>query len=148
MLRRTRIVVIAALAAAVVACNSGRHSSSGFRLPGDGDIERGKAAFVALGCNSCHRVSGVELPGPTVQPAVPVVLGGEVHKVISDGYLAASIINPGYALAHYPKQEITVGGKTRMPSTADTMTVRQLTDLVAFLQSRYVIRMTTPKYAY
>ena len=148
MLRHAGFLAIIAIVGAGIACSSGRHSSAGFRLADDGDIERGKAAFVALGCSSCHKVSGVELPAPTVQPPVPVVLGGEVHKVIPDGFLVASIINPQYKLAQYPKEQITISGKSRMPPYADQMTVRQLTDLVAFLQSRYVIRMTTPKYAY
>jgi hypothetical protein len=51
----SRVLVIAALLSAGVACDSGRHSSAGFRLPQDGDAERGKLAFVELGCPSCSR---------------------------------------------------------------------------------------------
>src|SRR5579872_5746018 len=136
---RSRVVTIAVLAVASAACSSGRHSASAFRLPPDGDVERGKAAFVALGCNSRHEVAGVDLPRPTVQPPVPVTLGGTVDSKLSDGYLVTSIIYPSYELAPYPKDQITTGGQSRMPHYADRMTVRQLADIVAFLQSRYLV---------
>jgi len=147
MAPNSRGVLLVALAlAASIGCETGRHASTGFRLPPDGNIERGKAAFVALGCSHCHEVSGGGLPAPSVQPAVPVVLGGVVDSDMPDGYLVTSIIYPSYRLARYPKDEITLGGESRMPHYADGMTVRQLTDIVAFLQSRYTVRRVNPKY--
>jgi len=142
-----RLLTIAALLG-TGACDSGRHSSAGFRLPPSGDVERGKATFMAFGCHTCHVVSGVDLPRPTVQPAVHVVLGGEVDSEIADGYLVTAVIYPSYQLAHYPKEQITSGGKSRMPSYADKMTVQQLTDIVAFLQSRYSVRPLPSRYTY
>jgi L-cysteine S-thiosulfotransferase len=136
---RSTLITIAVLALAGAACNSGRHSAAAFRLPPDGNIERGKAAFVDLGCSSCHEVSGADLPRPTVQPPVPVSLGGAVDSPLSDAYLVTSIIYPSYDLAPYPKDQITSGGQSRMPHYTDRMTVRQLTDIVAFLQSRYFV---------
>jgi mono/diheme cytochrome c family protein len=136
------------LLALATACSSGRHSSAGFRLPNGGDVEKGKAAFVALQCYTCHEVQGVDLPKPTVQPPVPVTLGGEVTEVVTDGYLVTSIINPSYELAPYPKELITVNGKSRMPDYADRVTARQVTDVVAFLQSRYTVRRIPNKYTY
>ncbi|HTX39160.1 MAG TPA: c-type cytochrome [Bryobacteraceae bacterium] len=136
---RWRLAPVAVLAIASATCSSGRHSPSAFHLPPDGDAKRGQAAFVALECNSCHEVSGVDLPRPTVQPPVPVALGGPVETSFSDAYLVTSIIYPSYDLAPYPKDEITSGGQSRMPHYADRMTVRQLTDIVAFLQSRYYV---------
>jgi mono/diheme cytochrome c family protein len=136
---RWELPAIAMLLAANLACGSGRHSAAAFRLPPDGDAERGKAAFVALGCHSCHEVSGVDLPRPTVQPPVPVVLGGVVDAKFSDAYLVTSIIYPSYELAPYPKDQITSHGQSRMPAYSDRMTLRQLTDIVTFLQSRYFV---------
>ena len=134
-----------ALLAAAIGC-SGRNSASAFHLPSDGDVERGKAAFVSLGCNSCHEVTGVDLPKPTVSSQVPIVLGGTTYAGVSNAYLVTSIINPSYELAPYPKEQISVAGKSRMPHYVETLTVRQLTDVVAFLQSHYVIQRMPETY--
>ena len=139
MLSRFGLLSLAVFLSAGAGC-SGRHSSAAFHLPPDGDVERGKAAFVALGCNGCHEVSGADLPRPTVQPPVPVVLGGATDARLSDAYLVTSIIYPSHDLGPYPKNQVSSGGESRMPhSYTDRMTVRQLTDIVAFLQSRYTI---------
>ncbi len=147
MLQSPKFLAIVALLGTTVACDS-RHSSAGFRLPPDGDVERGKAAFVALGCNGCHEVSGVDLPKPTAQPPVPVVLGGEIDRIMGDGYLVTSIIYPSYKLAGYPRDQIASGNESRMPHYADKLSVRQLTDIVAFLQSRYTVRRLPSRYSY
>jgi L-cysteine S-thiosulfotransferase len=140
MFWQIRISLLALLALGLASCGSGRYSSSGFRLPADGNAERGKVAFVSFGCNNCHLAPGVDLPRPTVQPPVPVALGGTVNQPITDGYMVTSIINPSYQLAHYPAAEITAGGQSRMPHYADRMSVRQLTDIVEFLQAQYTVR--------
>ena len=147
MLQHSRVLLIATLLGVCVACDS-RHSSAAFRLPQDGNVERGKEAFAELGCASCHRMSGVELPPPSVQPPVPVVLGGEVELKLSDAYLVTALINPSHQLAPYPKEQIAIGGVSRMPNYSDKMSVRQMVDTVAFLQSRYVERPTMPTYSY
>jgi hypothetical protein len=81
----------------------------------------------------------MELPKPVTQPAVMVALGGSVPREVTDGYLVTSIMNPSYVLAAYPRELITAGGRSRMPDYRDRMTVRQLVDTVAFLQSRYTV---------
>lgn len=141
MLRCPTCAVIALLAFGAVGCDSGRRSAAGFRLPDDGSVERGKAAFVALECSKCHRVAGVDLPSPTVTPSVPVVLGGAVTREPTDGSLVASIINPSHVIQGYPRERVArPDGKSRMPEYTDNITVRQLADIVAFLQSRYEVR--------
>jgi mono/diheme cytochrome c family protein len=139
MSRRFRLSLVTLGFAVAVGCQTGQHSAAGFRLPPDGDPARGKAAFVAFGCNSCHEVAGVDLPRPTVQPPVPVVLGGMTERAMTDGYLTTSIVYPSYQLAPYPKDQITANGESRMPRYADRITVRELADLVAFLQSHYTL---------
>jgi len=131
-------LLIVPLLAGTLACSS-RTSVSAFHLPLDGDAARGQVAFVQLGCNGCHEVSGADLPRPTIHPAVPVVLGGTVPKRISDAYLVTSIINPNYDLAPYPKEQITAGGHSRMPQYDERISVRQLTDVVAFMQAHYEV---------
>ncbi len=131
----TSAVLMGAFALLLGACNFGVHSPAGFRLPDNGDFERGKQAFVELKCTACHTVDGVELPAPTDLPAVP--LGGTLRELRTDGYLVTSIIHPSHRLGRFPKSETTVEGETRMPDFARSMTVRQLIDTVAFLRERY-----------
>lgn len=137
---RRYIALIIAVIAVGVACTTGRHSSAGFRLAADGNVDRGKHAFVQLGCNNCHEVAGSDLSKPTEILPVPVVLGGMVSREVTDGWLVASIINPSHSFGRYPKDLMMVNNQSRMPSTADQMTVRQLTDIVEFLQRHYTVR--------
>lgn len=132
---RWSVVLLMLLGAAC----SGPKSGAGLRLP-DGDVERGKAAFLELKCNTCHTVAGTEMsaPGKDYAYVRVVVLGGEVRQVKTYGALVTSIINPSHSLAPgYPKELVTKGNESAMPNFNDKMTVRQLIDLVAFLQSRY-----------
>ncbi len=126
----------------LIACDSGPRSPVGFLLP-EGDVEQGEAAFLELHCNACHSVDGVDLPPPVVIPApfASIVLGGQVFEIRTDGYLVTSIINPSHKLARgFNEEEITTStGESRMPDYSDIMTVRQLIDLVGFLQSRYTV---------
>ena len=143
-MRHYLIAVFAAVAITLVACDFGPKSASGFRLP-DGDIERGNAAFLELKCTACHTVSGMELPPPPSAPAVNLVLGGQVTSVRTYGQLVRSIINPSHKLAPgYPKELISVDGKSKMTNFNDAMTVHQMIDLVAFLQSRYNVVLPQP----
>jgi L-cysteine S-thiosulfotransferase len=123
----------------LTAACTGPKSAAGLRLP-DGDVQRGQAAFLELKCNTCHTVAGTEIPLPSKDYAYVrvVALGGEVRQVKTYGALVTSIINPSHSLAPgYPKELITKGNESAMANFNDTMTVRQLIDLVAFLQSRY-----------
>jgi hypothetical protein len=122
----------------------GRHSSAGFRLPENGDVERGRAAFVALKCYACHTVADVEMPPPT-SVGLPVPLGGTVHEVRTDGYLVTSIIHPAHAVAHPPQQALAQQPESHMPDFSRDMRVREMVDLVAFLQSTY--KVVPPPYA-
>jgi L-cysteine S-thiosulfotransferase len=117
----------------------GPKSPLGFSLP-DGDATRGRAAFVELRCNACHEVMGLDIAygnGP-----VHVVLGGKTTRIRSEGELTTSIINPSHRLApRYPEDQVAVNGQSIMSAAYlnDVMTVQQLIDLVAFLQSTYEI---------
>lgn len=149
MRRAWILTAITALLVLAAACEPGRHSSAGFRLPGDGGAERGKAAFVSLGCNNCHSVSGVELPAATDPRSVSIELGGERAFEMNDGYLVTSIINPSHKIATYPTAKVvSAAGVSLMPSQAEQMTVQQLTDIVAFLQEHYVKKTMPNRYSY
>ena len=142
MLRSWTSVPVAVLIFAVTGCDSGPHSAAGFRLPPSGDAERGKAAFVARQCYNCHSVEGVDLPSASLLPKA-VALGGEFSHQVTDGYLVTSIMYPSHVVAGHAKSQSPAG--LRMPDYADDMTVRELTDIVAFLQSKYTIQRA-PKY--
>jgi mono/diheme cytochrome c family protein len=141
---KVELVCVAALSLLTAGCQTGRHSPAGFRLP-EGNVKHGKVLFVAMGCSACHEVAGTDLPKPTMQPAIPVVLGGAKDYEVTDGYLVTSIINPNYRLAPYQKEQITIEGHSKMPDFADQMNVAELSDLVAFLQSQYRLREVMPR---
>lgn len=129
------------LASVVLGCTTGRQSAVGFRLPENGDPGRGKAAFVELECYRCHTISGEEgLPEPNSAVGA-VALGGDVQEIRTDGYLVTSIIHP----SHRVRPAQAVEGESPMPDYS-RMTVRQLVDLVAYLQSQY--RMVSPSSSY
>jgi mono/diheme cytochrome c family protein len=111
-----------------------RSSPAGFRLP-EGNPDAGRLAFVDLKCTTCHTVKAVEdMPAPTVE--TPVALGGFNILPRTNGEVTSDIIVPSAHFAEgYPAWQVQVGGHSKMPQYAEQMTVRQLADLVAFLQS-------------
>jgi len=145
--RRTRFQPAKLLALlpllASVACNA-RYSAAAFHLPGDSDAERGRAAFVELGCHACHQVTGASLPK---SDRGPVVLGGVVDRKMTDAYVVAHLLDPSSRVKS-ARAQVTNAGQARMPGYADRMTVRQLTDIVAFLQSHYQLRPMPPQIWY
>jgi hypothetical protein len=44
MLHSSRALVVAAMLSVVAACDSGRHTTAGFKLPADANLERGRQA--------------------------------------------------------------------------------------------------------
>jgi mono/diheme cytochrome c family protein len=138
-MRRACVVGLVLLSLAPLGCARGRKSSAGFRLP-DGDPVRGKAVFVANRCNACHTVAGESLPAPVAQPPVPVELGGRVAVAVTDGELVTSIVYPSHRLAGWVRPaEVRSGELSRMGDFTEAMSVRDLIDLVAYLQSRYTV---------
>jgi mono/diheme cytochrome c family protein len=141
-----RILVFYACIGVLTACDTGPKSARGFRLP-DGDADKGQAIFVELECIACHRIDGLELPDPGEPGPVTVILGGETQTIKTYGELVSSVINPSHKLIKgYPKEEIAPEGKSLMTVYNDRMTVQQLIDLVAFLQSKYEV--VIPEYTY
>jgi sulfur-oxidizing protein SoxX len=125
------------LAATLAGC--GPKSPIGFSLP-DGNVARGQTAFIDLRCNACHDIEGLSIEyrgGPA-----HVTLGGKTTRVMTYGELVTSIVNPSHKLApRYPEEQVAVNGQSIMSAAYlnDVMTVQQLIDLVAFLQSTYEI---------
>ena len=146
MNRMIRLLAFAICIAATTGCTTDPKSGKGFRLP-DGDAQKGQEVFVELQCNICHQVSGTELPTPIQSGPVTITLGGTVRSVMTYGELVSSVINPSHKLiSSYPKEEVSQDGKSLMTNYNDRMTVQQLINLVAFLQSRYDV--VVPDYTY
>lgn len=123
----------------VLTCDSGPKTGRGFPLP-EGNVEKGKIPFVDLECNSCHRVAGVELPPPGEPPAAVVALGAMSAKSEPTGsWVQSSSILPTVWPESYPRELLGPGEKSPVVNFNDEMTVNQMIDLVAFLQSRYEI---------
>lgn len=141
---RFLFVILALIPFFLSGCGGGeaKRQTKGFFLPG-GDVEVGKTIFVAMQCNRCHTVEGVMLPDQDLPELPKIRLGGEIYKVKSYGDLVTAIINPQHTLAPQylamlsdeEKEEGNVSSP--MPGFNDSMTVKQLIDLVAFLHSRY-----------
>lgn len=138
---RTGLILL--LAALLSGCNT-KESSRGFSLP-VGNADNGKVVFAELQCHMCHTVSGEKFAGAENQPQVlNVALGGEVTRIKTYGELVTSIINPSHRLASSGTEQVAVDGRSKMTNYNDVMTVRQLIDLVAFLQSRYKLERYDP----
>lgn len=133
------LALILGLSVAATGCTPAPTSGKGFTLP-TGDGEQGKAVFVTHHCHRCHKVSGVE-PLPEEEQEADIALGGEVRRISTYGELVTSIINPSHKLARgYALEEVSEEGESRMENYNDVLTVSELIDLVAFLQSKYKIR--------
>jgi mono/diheme cytochrome c family protein len=103
-----------------------------FSLPG-GDRMKGRQVFVDLECYKCHAVPGENFPtsGGDAKNVGPELTGmGGQHPA---EYFAESILAPNAVILDGPGYT-GPDGKSIMPSYADSLSVTQLVDLVAFLQ--------------
>jgi mono/diheme cytochrome c family protein len=145
------LVSLLATAAVLLAlgCAPSPDSPRGFVLPA-GDVDAGGQAFVDLQCYACHRINGVDLPQFMGSAPVAVVLGGERTRVRTYGELVTSIVNPSHRLvAGFPAEQVSRDGESLMPVLNGVMTVQQLIDIVALLQSSYEIALPTDEaYSY
>lgn len=135
ILQSALLAIWAVLAAG---CGDNLQATGRLRLP-KGDVANGKAAFVALNCVECHTVNGVaDLPKPTVASEKVIELGGGVARLRTTGDLLTAIVHPAYSISE--KMTVPAGKtapKTEMREVNDRMTVKQMIDLVTFLQPQY-----------
>ena len=139
-------IITAVVLIAVVFLSGCDPKPQAFALP-PGDAEAGRATFVSIGCNYCHRIQGkVELAEG--ESEWTHTLGGPVTKVKSYADLVTSIINPSHKLAPRYKAKATTD-KSPMPTYNDIMTVEELIDVVTFLEGTYsVVRPAYQPYVY
>lgn len=109
----------------------------GFALP-EGDIEEGKTTYMRLGCNECHSNSKIEWKGGSDN--LKIHLGGNISSKKTYGELVTSVINPSHKIARIYKQKAsTEDGLSKMRNYNEVMTVKELIDIVTFLQSEYKV---------
>lgn len=142
-MRAGRLAVSLVVFSGLLATGCTNYSTFGFPVE-EGSIEAGQAAFVSHQCNRCHTVAGVRLPESPGASTPQIELGGDTSHVKAYSELVTSIINPNHRISEQYRAQLpqaAVGPlETRMPSAhIDTMTVRQLIDIVAFLDSHYTL---------
>ena len=107
-----------------------------------GDVDEGQQAFVDHQCHQCHTVAGVRLP-PLAGASPPILeLGGDPLASRSFAGLVTSIINPNHIISERYREQLRLNAQVPLNSPMpmphlDTMTVRQLVDIVTFLDARY-----------
>lgn len=129
---------------ALPALLTGCASSLLFGFPvNEGDVAAGRKAFIDHRCHQCHSIADERLP-PLAGADRPIMqLGGPSTMVRSYADLTTSIINPNHAISErYRDQQLLLNTgfplESPMPMpNIDTMSVRQLIDIVAFLDSKY-----------
>jgi mono/diheme cytochrome c family protein len=98
----------------------------------EGDVAAGRKAFLDLSCHTCHNVSS----DPALGTVKPEASGPDLSKAAgrtTQGYQTTSIIAPSHIIIYeYWRKEQK---QSPMPDLTRAMTVRQLIDLIAYLQS-------------
>ena len=127
------LVMISALLA--LACTPGPvetdYKATMLMLP-EGQPDAGRDAFLSLGCAGCHTVAwDEELPDSRAASLGPE-LGLDATK-LGPGGLATSIIAPSHNVST-KYQEMTGSGASPMRDYSREMTIRQLADVVAYLE--------------
>jgi mono/diheme cytochrome c family protein len=104
-----------------------------FLMP-PGDAVEGRKVFVAMECFACHEVKGESFPQSSKMPRGigPELTGMGTHHPAE--YFAESIVNPNRVIVQGPGYA-GPDGLSKMPGYADSMTLQQLVDVVAYLKS-------------
>ena len=103
-----------------------------FALPA-GDTAKGRQLFADLECYKCHAIQGAGFPpgGGDAKSVGPELTGmGGMHPA---EYFAESILSPNAVILEGPGYS-GPDGTSIMPGYADSLSVTQLVDLVAFLK--------------
>jgi len=100
-----------------------------------GNPDKGKEAFTALQCTSCHQTADhASLQGPVAAKIGPTL--GLIQAEYPAGWIANSIVSPSHTIALDSEGESEGGALSRMPDFTDVMTVRQLIDIIAYIQAQ------------
>ncbi len=98
-----------------------------------GDPVEGRQVFKDLKCNSCHRISSdVEMAGPVAKAGAPDL--GLRQSRYRPSYLADSVVFPNHAVRTPAGRFDPSAAASRMGDFSDTLTVKQVADIVAYLK--------------
>ncbi len=103
-----------------------------FTLP-KGDPAKGREVFAKLECYACHEVKGERFPAPTEQAKVGPELS-QMAPLHEAEYFAEAVLNPSVVIDK-GKGYQAPDGSSKMPEFNDSLTVKELIDLVAYLRS-------------
>jgi mono/diheme cytochrome c family protein len=104
-----------------------------FTLPA-GDAVHGGWVFSKRECYSCHRVAGRSFRRVDAGGVGPDL--GPGHAEMPAAYLAESVLNPDKVIAGEERRYRAEDGRSsRMRDYSEVMTLRELVDVVAYLQS-------------
>jgi len=136
------------LGLAFMLIGSCQEQSRGFILP-EGNTDNGKELFSEFQCSRCHEIADLTWTGSMEAGDPRVALGGEVTALKSYGELVTSVINPSHKISQkWLKDQhlVRADGHSSMELYRynDVMTVDELIDIVAFLQSQY--KLAEPEY--
>lgn len=109
------------LVSALIVALAGRVEAQGLALP-QGAAAAGKAAVRLMQCYACHEIQGSDFPAPHARLR-GTSLGAAQGRWSRDS-LAAAILAPAHRRP-----------EGQMGDYSEAMTVRQLIDIVAYLQS-------------
>jgi len=98
--------------------------------PPPGDAKKGREVFIRLQCYACHNVRHERFP-PAAAPGPDLTDVGEHHPA---GYLLESILNPNAVIVEGPGYTGS-DGKSLMPDYRGRLSVTEVIDLVAYLES-------------
>ncbi len=107
--------------------------AEGFFMPA-GDADAGRQAFIELKCIACHTVQGDPgLPKPWASKPGPVL--GTARQFYTSGEIADAIVSPSHFVSSEDESVKDKMELSRMGDFSETMTVRQLIDIVDYLNS-------------
>jgi copper resistance protein D len=98
--------------------------------PPEGDARKGREVFARLECFTCHAVAGEKFPRPS-RPGPALTDVGRHHPA---GYLFESVVNPNAVVVEAPGYTGS-DGRSVMPDYRDSLSARELIDLVAYLKN-------------
>jgi mono/diheme cytochrome c family protein len=115
----------------------------GLALP-SGDAQVGRDVYLSIKCWSCHAIDGLALPDEA--PREDAVVGPDLSAIAAiqtREYLLESMVDPDAVVVADPADiepgsdasYRTLDGSSRMPDFLDSLTFREVLDLVAYLET-------------